>query len=104
MAESNTSRSSRSSGRRTSKLSAKEAIQHVRQELPQLLGHPVESVLGVERDDGGSWEVTVQVVELSRIPNSTDVLGAYAVTLDDDGELAGYRRRRRYQRGQAGED
>ncbi len=48
--------------------------------------------------------MTVQVVELERIPRSTDVLGAYAVQLDEDGELIGYRRRRRYNRSQADED
>jgi hypothetical protein len=32
------------------------------------------------------------------------VLGCYQVTLDQDGELAGYQRRRRYTRGQADED
>ena len=45
-----------------------------------------------------------QVVELERIPRSTDVLGAYVVELDEDGELIGYRRRRRYHRSQADED
>ncbi len=96
---------SKSSSRRgSSDLSAKEAIQRVRRDLPELLGHPVESVLGVERNDDQLWEVTVQVVELARIPNSTDVLGAYQVTLDNDGELAGYQRRRRYTRGQADDD
>ncbi len=85
-------------------LSAKEAIQRVRGELPELLGRKVESVLGVERNEDQLWQVTVQVVELARIPNSTDVLGCYQVTLDQDGELAGYQRRRRYTRGQADED
>lgn len=94
-----------SSGRRSkSGLSATEAIQRVREQLPGLLGRPVETVLGVERDEDELWQVTVQVVELARIPNSTDVLGAYRVTLDSDGELAGYRRRRRYTRGQADDD
>ena len=97
---------SKSSSSRNSKkgLTATEAIQRVRRELPQLLGRPVESVLGVERDEDKLWQVTVQVVELARIPNSTDVLGAYRVTLDEDGELAGYQRRRRYNRGQADDD
>jgi hypothetical protein len=111
MAESKSSnRSASGSGRRSSsatkssQLSAKEAIQQVRQDLPELLGRPVESILGVERDDDGTWQVMVQVVELARIPNSTDVLGAYVVTLEPGGELAGYMRRRRYQRGQADED
>jgi hypothetical protein len=84
-------------------LSAREAVERVREEFPQLLGRPVEAVLGVRREDDG-WTVTAQVVELSRIPNSTDVLGAYAVSLDDEGELIGYRRQRRYNRSQADED
>ena len=86
------------------KLSATEAIERVRRELPALLGHPVESVLGVEPDDGKGWSVTVQVVEMGRIPPTTDVLGAYDVTLDQNGELQSYKRKRRYYRNQADED
>jgi Gas vesicle synthesis protein GvpO len=85
-------------------LSASEAIKRVRRELPQLLGRPIESVLGVQRDEDDGWKVTVQVVELSRIPTTTDVLGSYAVTLDRSGELIGYSRSRRYHRNQADED
>jgi hypothetical protein len=102
--QSNT-RSRRSSRNGDSELSAREAVERVREDFPALLGRPVEAVLGVERDeDDEGWHVMVQVVELARIPNSTDVLGAYLVTLDNDGELAGYRRRRRYNRSQADED
>ena len=98
------SKSSRN-GSRSKRLSGREAIQQVRRDLPPLLGKPVEAVLGLEPDDDrDGWEITVSVVELSRIPNSTDVLGAYRVSLDSDGELAGYRRIRRYQRNQADED
>lgn len=86
------------------RLSAREAVQRVREDFPALLGRPVESVLGVQPDEDKGWEVTVQVVELARIPNTTDVLGAYQVNLDRDGELAGYKRRRRYTRNQADED
>jgi hypothetical protein len=94
---------SRRNGRRK-ELSARDAIASVRRELPQLLGKPIESVLGVERDEDSAWRVTVQVVELSRIPNTTDVLGAYAVTLDRDGDLTGYSRKRRYYRNQTDEE
>lgn len=90
------------SGRRG--MTARRAVQSVREQLPALLGRPIESVLGVERGEDDGWQVTVQVVELERIPRSTDVLGAYAVTLDADGELTGYRRRRRYNRSQPDED
>jgi Gas vesicle synthesis protein GvpO len=86
------------------RLSGREVIARVRHDLPELLGRPVESVLGLERGDDDLWSVTVQVVELSRIPHSTDVLGAYAVQVDNDGEVVGWRRSRRYHRNQADED
>ena len=89
----------RRNGSSSSKLSAAEAIQRVREELPALLGHSVESIVGVERDEDG-WMVSAQIVELARIPSSTDVLGVYSVKLDSSGELAGYERQRRYSRGQ----
>jgi hypothetical protein len=105
MAEQRAKRNQNGSGRNSSgRLSGREAIERVRGELPQLLGHPVDSVLGLEPDDNNGWSVTVQVVELSRIPHSTDVLGSYEVTLDKSGELQAYKRRRRYYRNQADED
>jgi Gas vesicle synthesis protein GvpO len=97
------SRADASNGTSSSRLSAGEAIQRVREELPELLGTPIDSILGVERDDGG-WTVSAQIVELARIPDSMDVLGVYTVSLNADGELAGYKRERRYSRGQMLED
>jgi Gas vesicle synthesis protein GvpO len=85
-------------------LSGREVVARVRRDLPQLMGRPIESVLGLERDEDDGWSVMVQIVELSRIPHSTDVLGAYAVKVDPDGEVIGWRRRRRYHRNQADED
>ena len=41
--------------------------------------------------------------ELRRVPDSTDVLGSYAVALDSSGELEGYQRTRRYYRSQVEE-
>jgi hypothetical protein len=85
-------------------MSGREAIERVRRDLPQLLGRPIEAVLGLEREDDSRWKVTVQVVELSRIPSTTDVLGSYEVTLDEQGEVVGYRRNRRYNRNQTDEE
>ena len=39
------------------------------------------------------------MLELRRIPNTTDVLASYDVEVDSDGELQGYRRVHRYVRG-----
>jgi hypothetical protein len=96
------SRRTNSTGRTS--LSGREAIERVRRELPELLGRPIEEVLGLERDEDTGWTVTVQVVELSRIPHSTDVLGAYEVSLDNEGELTGWRLSRRYTRSQTDQD
>jgi hypothetical protein len=102
MAQRNNGRgSSNGSGDR---LSGREVIARVRRDLPELLGRPIESVLGLERGDDDNWNVMVQIVELQRIPHSTDVLGAYAVQVDGDGEVVGWQRRRRYHRNQADED
>jgi Gas vesicle synthesis protein GvpO len=78
-----------------------ELAKSARRQVADLTGRLPETVLGLRRDEDG-WKVTVEVVELSRVPNSTDLLGCYVVTLDEDGELLGYERVRRYQRGQAG--
>jgi Gas vesicle synthesis protein GvpO len=72
-------------------------------QLQQLIGRPVEAVTGMERN-GREWTLTVEVVELERIPNTTDVLGKYEVTIDKNGEVVGARRTRRYNRAEAGED
>lgn len=64
--------------------------------------HP-EKVVGVAKNDTG-WQVSVDVVELRRIPDSEDVLATYAVDLDEQGDVVGYHRARRYLRGQVGGD
>ncbi len=94
-------RSSR--GAANNALSGRDAVREAREQLAELIGRPVEQVLAMERDEEG-WQVTVQVVELERIPNSTDVLGCYRVDVDPGGEVVGYRRLRRYNRSQADED
>jgi hypothetical protein len=83
-------------------ISGAEAVQQAREQLEEMMGRPVEAVLGMERDDDG-WMVTVQIVELRRVPNSTDVLGIYGVSVDADGNVVGYRRTRRSYRSQADE-
>ncbi|TMM24012.1 MAG: gas vesicle protein [Actinobacteria bacterium] len=79
---------------------ATETVQRARQQLSALLERPVESVSAFERTHDG-WLVTLEVLELSRIPESTDVLASYELELDDDRKLRRYARVRRYSRSQA---
>ena len=73
------------------------AVSAAREQLRQLHGADAESVSGFERLDDG-WRVTLEVVELRRIPETTDVMASYAVDVDRNGDLVTYERVRRYQR------
>lgn len=87
----------------TGRLSANELGEAALTTVEELTGYQPEAVTGLEWD-GEFWQVTVDVLEMARIPNTTDVLGSYVVQLDERGKLRGYRRTGRYQRGQAGGD
>jgi len=67
----------------------------VKEQLARLTGLEADRVSGLCRD-GDGWCVTVDVVELKRIPDSTDVLGTYEVQVDSEGNLMTYKRIRRY--------
>ena len=79
------------------------AAREAAKQLLELTGRDVEGVTGLERTDDG-WRVEVEVVEVRRIPDTTDMLALYELTVDEDGELEGYRRLRRYTRGSAGDE
>ena len=82
------------------KLSARDLTLAAKATVEDLTGFPPESVSGLQWD-GETWLVTVDVCELERIPNTTDVMATYVVQLDDRGGLLGYKRERRFQRGAA---
>ena len=71
--------------------------------LADLTGKVPETVAAATRQESG-WLVRIEMVETSRIPHTSDVLGSYEVDLDDNGELLEYRRTRRYFRNQPGDD
>src|ERR687895_2067565 len=94
---------STSSDGRGERLSARDLTIAARETIQDLTGYPPEAVSGLQWD-GESWLVTVDVRELERIPNTTDLLATYIVQLDDSGELLGYKRAKRFVRGQAEEE
>jgi hypothetical protein len=85
------------------RLSAAELGQAARTTVEELTGHPPEAITGLQWD-GEFWQVTVDALELARIPNTTDVMASYVVQLDESGTLHGYRRERRFLRGQLMEE
>ena len=78
-------------------MALQEVLEAARRQVAAITGHPVESITGIENGDDG-WTVTVEVLELERVPNTMDVLASYEVKVSDDGEVRGFERRRRYHR------
>ena len=76
-----------------------ELIREAKDAVAELTGLTVETVSGLDRD-GDGWRVTVEALELERVPKTMDVLGTYEVELSDDGELNGFKRCARYHRSQ----
>ena len=81
------------------KMTGAKVAEHAVRQLGELTSKEVEGVTALQRTDDG-WQVELEVLELRRIPSTTDVLGTYQVGLDASGELQEYRRLGRYVRGQ----
>jgi len=81
-------------------LRGSEAVERAKELLNALSGRECEAVSSLTRN-GDGWRVRVEVVELERIPQSTDILASYEVELDGDGELKNYDRVARYYRNAA---
>lgn len=79
--------------------SARKLIDAARAEVEELTGHPVDTVSAFERDSDG-WRISLEVVELERIPASTNVMATYEALVDGDGSVLEYARVRRYHRNQ----
>jgi hypothetical protein len=98
--ESRSGSDSTSDQRSGKKMSGGKLAQQARQELAEITGLEPEGVTSLERSDDGTWKITVEMLELERVPPTDDVLGSYEVSLDENGDLVGYERVERYTRSQ----
>lgn len=82
------------------RMAATDLAAAAKQAVEELTGYAPESISGVQWD-GVEWLISVDVCELERVPNTTDVMATYVVQLDEQGRMLGYRRDRRFQRADA---
>ena len=75
----------------------------VRRVAADLIGRPLDGITEVRADDDG-WYTTVEVIERNSIPDTQDILGRYELDLDADANVTGYRRLRRYRRGDTNDE
>lgn len=79
-------------------LTAGEASKAALRQVAELTSSPPEGITEVART-GDGWTVGVDVVEVERLPSSTDIMATYEITIGADGDLVSYRRIKRYARG-----
>ncbi|MCW3065731.1 MAG: gas vesicle protein [Solirubrobacterales bacterium] len=77
-----------------------ELAQEARQQVSEMTGLQSGTVTGLDRAGEDRWVVTVEVVELARVPDTMDVMGTFEVTLSEEGELVALRRSGRRRRSQ----
>lgn len=74
-------------------------IERTKRQLADLTGLKPVGVTGVFQDNG-SWHLRLEMLEMSRIPPASDIIGEYDVFLDGDGRLLRFERKRSRIRGQ----
>jgi Gas vesicle synthesis protein GvpO len=78
-------------------------VARIRQDFAPLVGKSVESISGIKKEEPDGWRLTVEAIELERIPPSTSVMATYEVVVDGQGQMTEFHRLRRYYRNQADE-
>ena len=77
--------------------------QLAKEQLVELTGLKADTVSSMCKGEEG-WRVNVDMVQLGRIPNASDVLATYETLLDEQGNLLSYQRTRRYTRSEVVDD
>jgi len=73
--------------------------ERAKNQLAEVTGLKPVTVTGTFKDEQG-WHITLDMLEMSRIPTATDVLGDYDVLVDEDGNMMKFERKRTRLRGE----
>lgn len=83
-------------------MNLQEVAEKIKSELAEVMGRKPESVTKLYKDEKG-WHAKLDVLEVSKIPASTDIIGDYEVLLDDTGSLVSFERKGLRMRGVPGD-
>lgn len=75
-----------------------EVIEVAKGHLAEVTNLKVNSVIGLKKGESG-WQITVELLEKSSVPDAMDLLGIYEVTLDEQGGLVNFERKGLRKRG-----
>ena len=80
-------------------MKANEIVEMAKEQLAEATKLPVSTVVGVSKEKDKGWKVTLELVEMKRIPEAMDTLGLYETYLDEKGELKAFERKSSKRRG-----
>jgi len=76
----------------------KTLAERAKEQLAEVTGFsPVAAVGGFKDEEG--WHISVDVLEMARLPEATDIIGTYVVTLDPEGNMVKFEKKRARLRG-----
>lgn len=84
-------------------LKMNELAEKASQQLAEVTGFTPVAVVGSYKDPEG-WHVTVDVMEMARLPEATDLIGTYIVGLDENGDMVKFEKKRARLRGEPYEE
>lgn len=80
-------------------MNMKELAEQAKSQLAEVTGLKPVTVTGTSKDEQG-WHITLDMLEMARIPPATDVLGDYDVLIGEDGNMLKFERKRTRLRGE----
>ena len=84
-------------------LAMTDVVERAKRQLAEVTGfQPVAA--GASYRDAKGWHVSVDMLEMARLPDSTDLLGTYVVELDQEGSMVRFEKKRSRLRGQPYEE
>jgi len=80
-----------------------ELAEGAKEQLAQVTGFKPVAVVGSYKDEEG-WHISVDMLEMARLPESTDVIGTYVAVLDEKGDMVKFDKKRARLRGEPYEE
>ena len=78
-------------------------LERAKQQMSGLTGlKPLAVTRAFKEEDG--WHIAIEMLEMARVPDSTDVLGCYEALVTEEGDMVRFDRKRTRLRGQPVED
>lgn len=77
----------------------KELAERAKSQLTEVTGLKPLTITETFKDEKG-WHIGLDMLEMSRIPTATDILGDYEVLVDEEGDMLRFERKRTRLRGE----